>query len=83
MFLRGDPECDPIACEAIHLNGAKAIANATRALQAQMLDALERMDTAFIKRHGCYPLDRTTDDERFWCDAMDATRAILKQFGVK
>ena len=25
MFLRGDPECDQFACEAILLNGEKAI----------------------------------------------------------
>ena len=30
-FLRGDPDCDEIACEAIQLNGAKAITNALNA----------------------------------------------------
>jgi hypothetical protein len=25
MFLRGDPECDPVAVEAMEMNGAKAI----------------------------------------------------------
>ena len=27
-FLRGDPECDEVACEAIYLNGLKAIKQA-------------------------------------------------------
>lgn len=32
MFLRGDPESDAIACEAILLNGAQAIRNALKAV---------------------------------------------------
>ena len=27
MFLRGDPECDEVACDSIYLNGLKAIEN--------------------------------------------------------
>lgn len=35
-FLRGDPECDSIACEAIQINGLKAIENAAKFDAQQM-----------------------------------------------
>lgn len=31
-FLRGEPECDEVACYAIYLNGLKAIQNTINAL---------------------------------------------------
>lgn len=46
MFLRGDPECDEVACEAILLNGEKAInvAIARHSMQpAAQLDAAKRV----------------------------------------
>ena len=30
-YLRGDPECDQVACESIRMNGELAIRNALRA----------------------------------------------------
>lgn len=36
MFLRGDPECDAVACDAILMNGEKAIRVATEKLQHEI-----------------------------------------------
>ena len=41
MFLRGEPECDAVACEAIKANGARAM--------RVLLDKLDRADAEKIR----------------------------------
>ena len=49
MFLRGEPECDEVACEAILMNGEKAIRVATEKLQ----DEIDRLRSILSKHAEC------------------------------
>ena len=54
-------------------------ANAIDALQARVaeLDALAYLaDAALMQSHGCFPLDRITDEQRFLNDVANALRAV-------
>lgn len=53
--------------------------NKTAALEAEIERLTELLclaDEAFMSRHGCFPLDRVMDNQRFWNDAMKAVRAV-------
>lgn len=54
-------------------------ADAIDALQARV-EALEALaylaDAALMQSHGCFPLDRNTDEQRFLNDVAKALRAV-------
>lgn len=53
--------------------------SALKALQERVaeLESLAYLaDAALIQSHGCFPLDRTTDEERFLNDVASALRAV-------
>lgn len=62
---------------------AETANEALEATNAGLVVVLENMDKAFVSRHGCFPLDRTTPDQIFWNDAMTQARdAMLKARGA-
>lgn len=59
----------------LHMKAADAI----DALQARVaeLEALAYLaDAALMQSHGCFPLDRNTDEQRFLNDVASALRAV-------
>lgn len=54
-FLRGEPECDEVACDAIQMNGAKAIEVAIRKTEAALAITLrEERDEARREVEQCH-----------------------------
>ncbi|MER8924317.1 hypothetical protein [Mesorhizobium sp. M0859] len=41
--------------------------------------ALAKLTDAFLNRHGCFPLDRGTDDQKLWRDAMAEAYGLIGQ----
>jgi hypothetical protein len=47
--------------------------------RAEKLEAaLRDLDEAFCSRHGCFPLDTVTEEQRLWNRAMTNARALTK-----
>ena len=46
QFLRGEPECDDVACSAIYMNGEKAMRHIADPLQARILADAEALKAA-------------------------------------
>lgn len=42
-----------------------------------LLAALKGLDEAFVSRHGCFPLDEVTPEQRLWKVAMQNARAAI------
>ena len=43
----------------------------------ELLQALRDLDEAFCSRHGCFPLDTVTEEQRLWNRAMTNARAAI------
>ena len=51
-FLRGDPECDEVACICIEINGLKAIQNSITDLEAENKRLREALELYFLTGGG-------------------------------
>jgi hypothetical protein len=68
-FLRGEPECDEVACEAIEMNGEKAMLTVAKPLTDRIeeleseIDYLRRWQNAAFLAHPNIDLDIKIDPE--------------------
>jgi hypothetical protein len=49
------------------------------ALIADLVGALANLTDAFLSMHGCFPLDRVTEEQRQWNDAMKEAYRLVGQ----
>ena len=78
-FLRGDPECDDVACDAIRMNGEMAM----RQIAKPLADRIEELETDVARLRVLVPRPGQTQDELAWRDHMRGVplAALAKEFG--
>jgi len=72
MFLRGEPECDDVACDAIRMNGEKAMSQIAKPLA----DRIEALEAKLAKAEAGLLAIAKRDEQMIWGEDYEVEEAF-------